>query len=396
VAKLDWSKKDLVNRCVRALKRHERVEDAAAEVGISADQLFHGVRVATGKTAGCYLKKPTLTPRPVEALAAKRKESNQRAREARLKAALTALEAEIKEHRERETILDRLSSPGKKPRIIRREITSNLREATALILASDWHFEETVDSVAVAGRNEYNVEIATGRIQRFFQSCRTLLELHREESIIRDVVLALLGDMITGFIHDELREENGLAPVEAVFVLQQLIIAGIDYLLEDEQIENLLVVCSYGNHGRLTKKRQSNGAKHSLEWLMYSQLKRHYAEHKRVTFEVTQSSDQYCEIYGETAHMTHGDSVNYNNGVGGIGVPVLRAVPRWEEIVKAKIHCIAHFHERQCLRGRVLVNGSLIGVTAYGKQYGYSEPQQTFALIDPKRWLMLERPIWVT
>jgi hypothetical protein len=60
----------------------------------------------------------------------------------------------------------------------------------------------------------------------------------------------------------------------------------------------------------------------------------------------------------------------------------------------ADLHCVGHFHQRRDF-GQVLVNGSLIGTTAYGQRFGYEPPEQQFALIDSKRWVSSVSPIWV-
>jgi hypothetical protein len=303
--------------------------------------------------------------------------------------------SELEESRARQRFLDELGRHHDTPSIVAREKTSGLREATALVLASDWHYEETVTAEQTAGRNRYNLHIAERRIGRFFDGIGWLVGFHRQAFTIRDLVLWLGGDMITGYIHDELKESNGASPLEALHRLHALIAAGIRQLLEDRELVRIVVVCSHGNHGRTTIKRQiSTGAKNSFEWLMYATLAREFATEPRVHFEVTQSAHQYAQVYGETIHFHHGDDINYQGGVGGIAVPLMRQLSRWDEVRPSRLHCVGHFHQRRSFR-RALVNGSLIGLSAYGMKFGFEPPEQSFALLDSKRWLCCETPIWV-
>ena len=71
---------------------------------------------------------------------------------------------------------------------------SALDEATPVIVASDWHVEETVLPEQVNSLNEYNATIATHRAKLFFQNALKLLQVSERDNAIHTVVLALLGD----------------------------------------------------------------------------------------------------------------------------------------------------------------------------------------------------------
>lgn len=67
-------------------------------------------------------------------------------------------------------------------------------EATPVIVASDWHYEEMVKSSTINGLNSFNLEIADRRINRFFQNQLRLINITRRDVEIKTIVLALLGD----------------------------------------------------------------------------------------------------------------------------------------------------------------------------------------------------------
>ena len=99
-------------------------------------------------------------------------------------------------------------------------------EKYAIALFSDAHIEETVHKESVLGLNEYNTNVAKYRIERYFVGLSECLK----KDNVNSLVFACLGDIISGFIHDSLQQENGMTPPEAVLFGQSLIISGLKYL----------------------------------------------------------------------------------------------------------------------------------------------------------------------
>lgn len=280
-----------------------------------------------------------------------------------------------------------------------RERESRLAEATPLVLASDWHIEEEVLPEQVAGRNRYNLKIAARRMERFFEAAMWAVRHQREVFKIRDFIGWWGGDFITNFLHPDNVETNQLHPTEAIMFAQTNIIKGIDYWLEDPEIEQFLFPCNDGNHGRLTKKMQSaTRTQNSLEVFLYAQLAMHYKNEPRVKFILPTSSYTFLDdVYGKTIRFLHGDVFHYGGGVGGITVPMLRAQARWETVKHADLTCLGHWHSRICLPD-LMVNGSLIGYNSYASDIGarFEAPVQSLRMLEPKRWCSSDIPLWVS
>lgn len=362
----------------------------AAKGNLSWDAVCKAFR-RHGWTAANYLKNPPLVLNPVE-----RTERADRIKEAQKE--IASLVQQLKEAKTRQAYLDHFPAHGEPAEIFPRE-KGGIREMTAVALASDWHVEETVDPESVSGRNEYNLEIAETRMRRYFEAVLWNLEHHRasKEVAIRDMVLWLGGDLMSGYIHEELAETNELAPGPTIVWLVPRLRDLIWHLLSHGGLEQLVIVCSHGNHGRTTVKRHvSNGYANSFEWIMYRWLQEEFRNEPRVKFVVTASNHQYTEVYGKTLHFHHGDSLSYQKGVGGIGIPLLKAVPQWDQVRPAEVHHIGHFHQRRDF-GRAVVNGSLIGYNAYAMEIGasYEPPQQTMYFFDSRRGKCLDTPLWV-
>lgn len=291
-----------------------------------------------------------------------------------------------------------IDARGMAATIAPRERTSGLREATALVLASDWHIEEQVLPEQVQYRNRYNLEISARRMERFFQAARWATEHERQAFTIRDMVLWLGGDLITGYLHDDNRESNLLAPVDAISYAFNSVSAGIKFLLEDPQLERLIVPCNDGNHGRLTKDlRAATRTQNSLETMLYRHLQTAFANEPRIEFKIAASPRLYMDIYGRSVCFTHGDTVNYGGGVGGITIPINKAIARWETVQHADLVCMGHWHQYTQLRN-LIINGSLIGYNTYAMKIGapFEPPAQAFTILEPRRFNSVSMPLWVS
>ena len=162
---------------------------------------------------------------------------------------------------------------------------SGTSEATVVVVASDWHIEETVGA-EVGGLNKFNLAIAHTRAERFFAKAHRLTTLLAQDVKIPTMILALLGDFISGHIHDELVENNSLSPMHAIVEAQNLLASGIQFLLDNSD-RKIHIPCHSGNHSRTTLKTRfatENG--HSLEYLLYVTLADHFRHEPRVTIQI--------------------------------------------------------------------------------------------------------------
>ena len=267
-------------------------------------------------------------------------------------------------------------------------------ESVAFAIASDWHVEETVTPASVSGLNEYDLSIADARIKKFAASTVKLTEIQRAGTDIKTLVLFLGGDFMTGHIHEEFVESNGLSPVQTIDWLIDRIAGVVRHLRK--HFDRLIVVCSYGNHGRTTKKpRHSTGAANSFEWLMYRVLSRQLTD--GIEWHIAEGYHQYLDIFNHTIRFHHGDAIRYEGGIGGITIPIEKAIASWNKGRKADIDIFGHWH--QYIAGRHFVcNSSLIGYNAFAVaiKAPFEPPQQTFFLLDAKRGRTITAPIFVT
>jgi hypothetical protein len=272
-------------------------------------------------------------------------------------------------------------------------------EATAFAIASDWHAEERVRADSVNQLNEFSLAIAEKRIERFFQRIVRLTEIERNGTKIENLVLGLLGDLMTGYIHEELQESNGLSPVQAIVWLRDRILSGLEYLRKNGGFKRIVIVCAYGNHGRTTKKpRHATGAANSYEWLLYQVLAKdaEMAGMTDIEWNIASSYHTYLSVYGRNIRLHHGDSLRYEGGIGGLTIPVEKAIASWNKARVADLDIFGHWHTQQ-QNPKWVSNGSLIGFNAFSISIKapFEPPQQTYFLFDSKRGRTATSPIFV-
>jgi transposase len=270
-------------------------------------------------------------------------------------------------------------------------------EATVVALASDWHIEEEQTLAQTSGLGEYNLEISRKRAEQYFSVLLRLIKIEQVETPINHLVLALLGDFISSDIHEDTAKSALLEPIDAIIRCREYLVSGIRFLLENSDLK-ITAVCHSGNHGRKDKNMLiANEAGNSLEFLMYHFLASDFADEPRIEFIIPEGYHSYLKIYDTTVRFHHGHAIRYGGGVGGITIPVNKAIANWNDGHKADIDCFGHFH--QMLDGETFIcNGSMIGYSAYALfvKAKFQEPRQVMFGIHSELGKYFTRPILFT
>ena len=181
-------------------------------------------------------------------------------------------------------------------------------EACPVVMLSDWHFEERVDSQNINGLNHYDLDIAQKRWNTCIQNSMKLVHRERYSSEIKQIIVWLGGDFITGYIHEELEESNYLSPVQAVRFAKQQIITALKFYAEHGKFEKIIVVCNYGNHGRChsadTELLTKDGWKKYYEISVGDMVATYNMESGKNEWQPL--LDVYCDFYdGQMIHVKH-------------------------------------------------------------------------------------------
>lgn len=276
-----------------------------------------------------------------------------------------------------------------------RELRKDGKDYCAIVSASDWHLGEVVERSMVGGRNEFNAAVAQRRVQKFFTKIPEYCERYAPEA--RVVYLWAGGDFMSGEIHDELRENNHKSATEECLWFRELWSDGLATLLKEMPKRRLIVPTSMGNHGRNTQKpRSATAAKHSYEQMTYHMLARDWRAEPRVQWRISDGYHNVQEVFGRKVRFHHGDAISFWGGVGGITIPVRKAIAQWNKSERCDLDVFGHFHE-YLDGGHFVCNGSLVGYNAFAVRIKaeYQPPIQAFLVFDKKHGLRQSTRIFV-
>ena len=266
---------------------------------------------------------------------------------------------------------------------------SVVNEICPAIVLSDWHAEERVEPKTIGGKNQYNLDIARKRAAFVSQNAVKRMRELSDEGTIRSVPVFLLGDFITGHIHEENVENAQLGRLDALQFAEELLTGSLEYLLAETEFE-YVVYCKVGNHSRMTHRvRASTEWQNSVEPLMYWSMKRYFETKypNRVRFHLEESYYSIANILGTRVRFHHGHAVSYGGGVGGLHIPLRKAIKSWNENERADLDIMGHYHsflEHSTMK--YVVNGSLIGYNAYAERIkcALEPPMQSMVVIHKK------------
>lgn len=310
---------------------------------------------------------------------------------ARLRSELSAVRGryasalrQIDAERERADAIAALANVQSAKPPARKTSKANPHAATAIVVLSDWHAEEQVGE-EVGNLNRFNLDVADRRVLEVCERMAELVEHERRQVKLDRIVVAMLGDFITGHIHEEMAETTQLAPLAAMRWATARLKLIVDRAAEMAQ--EVIVVTQPGNHGRTGHPRMATEHEHSFEQNAYLVMAASETR-KHVRWDVAVSYLGYLDLDGFTVRYHHGHQIGrYQGGIGGITIPANKAIAAWNRSRRADVDLFGHWHQWGWLRGRYISNGSLIGMNAFGLRIRaeYEPPCQSFVVVDHGR-----------
>jgi hypothetical protein len=286
-------------------------------------------------------------------------------------------------------------SEQRDPQAWEHELKAGSAKACAIVCASDWHLEEPVDPKTINNLNEFDLHEARRRVHKFFDKIPQYID--RYVPMAKQLWLWAGGDFISGYIHPELTELNQLSPTEASMLWLELWSDGIATLRKKMPKLSIIIPTSFDNHGRTTEKmRVASAASNSFTQLMYWVAERYWRNDPKVTWRIGDGYHNIQNIMGRKVRFHHGHALKFNGGVGGITIPVRKAIAQWNKSQRVDLDVFGHWHEYMD-GGHFIANGPLIGYGAYSLQVKaeWQPPTQTFLVFDKKFGLRQSTRIFV-
>jgi hypothetical protein len=215
---------------------------------------------------------------------------------------------------------------------------------------------------------------------------------------LKGIYVAFNGDLISGDIHQELKETNALTSHNQVWFVTDRCIAIIANLVKQFGYVHACFTC--GNHGRNTEKTHSKRTSdHSYDTMIGENVRRHFQNDPRVFVMVAPGRDAEYSILNWKVLQTHLDT----GGGGGQGwagptLPITRKGKQIEYVAsKSRIFydiiLTAHHHVSTNPTDNHLGNGSVVGANEFSliQIRAAPEPPMQWLTLVTEKWPMRER-----
>ena len=191
---------------------------------------------------------------------------------------------------------------------------------------SDTHIGDRVEKSQMIGLNAYNIDIFNRRLFGWANQLLYLVELRRGIAPINKLILPMLGDMISGDIHDELARTNVDNCMNQMIRGANLIAQALMFLAP--HFEEIEVPCVVGNHGRMTRKPPMKDKYMDLDYMLYQWVAAFCREQKNITFRIPQSFVTSFDVHERKVLIMHGDAVS---GAGS-GTSIVNSITKMRSI----------------------------------------------------------------
>ena len=283
-------------------------------------------------------------------------------------------------------------------------------ESTQTVVAplTDTHIGEDVDYQQMAGLNSYSFEIFNRRLSGWAEQVLNLVELRRASVPIDDLIVPMLGDMISGDIHDELIKTNQDNVMGQMSRGANLIAQALMYLAP--HFKTITVPCVVGNHGRMTRKPPMKDKYMDWDYMLYQWVASFCSNQKNIKFQINTSYMNIFQVYDKNVLIMHGDSASGGGSISTITrvITNLRNVLQFRkglepEIADANTHVkepnllpttfdslmMGHFHrvdEIDIGTGHAIICGCMKGGDEFALQRlaVITKPQQIVTYWHPK------------
>ena len=259
---------------------------------------------------------------------------------------------------------------------------------SAVLVIGDWHIGEVVEADEIENFNEFNWGIAQKRAYYLQKQFVNWVNVQRTATVVDELVVLAIGDMISGDIHQELQVTNEFpAPVQSVRsgILVAKTIAEMAPHFEKVRVEYITL----DNHCRLTTKPQwKEGGYNSYNYIVGFIARERLASVPNVEFNMYPSVKALVTIQGWKYLCQHGHSIKGWAGIPWYGTD--RHIAREAKARRSKPTknfdkmIMGHFHA-PLWTVDYIINGSMSGTSELDHGQGrHAEPAQVAFLVHPK------------
>ena len=171
----------------------------------------------------------------------------------------------------------------------------------AIAPLSDTHIGDRVEGDQMIGLNSYDMDIFNRRLYGWANQIVQLVELRRNYAPINELVIPMLGDMISGDIHDELARTNIDNCMGQMIRGANLIGQALMFLAS--HFNEIRVPCVVGNHGRMTRKPPMKDKYMDWDYMLYQWVAAFCRDQKNIKFDIPRSFITSFDVHNRTLNM---------------------------------------------------------------------------------------------
>ena len=235
----------------------------------------------------------------------------------------------------------------------------------AVALLSDLHIGEVVDPEETGGLAQYNMQIFNRRLALWTHKVIDLVTFRRSFVHVPELLIAGLGDWVSGSIHDELARTN--EGHETSILSRGAYLVAQSFALLSPHFENIHFHGVVGNHGRMTKRPEAKERWNNWDYLMYQLVALFCRDIENIHFHIPKSFYTVVDANGLRLLLIHGDNIKSYMSIPFYGIN--RAISNFHDILQNTEHqfdgvLMGHFHSAADIdkfAGPVLISSSFKG-----------------------------------
>jgi len=226
---------------------------------------------------------------------------------------------------------------------------------TVVAPLADTHIGEFVSLEQMININQYNLEIFNNRLYGWATQLLNLVNYRRNITTIDDLVIPMLGDMISGDIHEELARTNLANCMEQMIRGANLIAQAL--MLLAPHFKTIQVPCVVGNHGRMTRKPPMKDKYMGWDYMLYQWVAAFCKNQKNITFDIPQSFMNLISVYDQTILLMHGDSISG----GGSNMTISRTITSLRGVLQYRKNLRTELSDATGLGDQVYFDSAMVG-----------------------------------
>ncbi len=292
-------------------------------------------------------------------------------------------------------------------------ITSKTRKPLVAVCdVSDIHHSEVVLPESTLGLGDFDTQMSRARLAFMAEKCMMIVKEIIGHSV-DEMDVHILGDIVTGMIHDELARNAEMLIADAVCdVAIALSLMILDFARNFKIVK---VRCVSGNHGRFSKKPASKeDAINNWDYIVYQFMSVLLSNQSNVFFEIPRSFWHLADVNGFGSLLMHGQFIKSWGGMPYYGI--FRTATNLTDLINVNLRRklidrqevevleimnvkdpnlldfkyieMGHFHSAAILNKssvEIIMNGSVVGNGEFNI-FNMTNGQ------DPKQWLLLAHP----